>query len=427
VKLTKTGIAKLTLKAQPAIHWDDELGGFGLRIYPSGAAAYVVDYRLKGSRKKRRVVLGKVAELTPQMARERAKAIKSAARNGVDLDQETRAQVAQRELEERRKGDAMTVVEAVAAYLEAFELETSKRSGRRPTASSVRATGVQLHRLLAIHGDKALEELTMRDVQAVLEATPQSSRRNVFGAIARLFAWARRQGIVTASPLERIDSPAAPASRDRTPSPSEVRSILKATDNLLASGKLHQAQRDGIWLCALTAQRRGEVATMTWEDVDFEAAEWRQPGSRNKTGKPHSVPLGPHALELLKLRWEAAGRPSEGLVLPGVRYGGRIDSNLGDWVKPLVRATGVEFRLHDFRRSAVSAMAESGVDFAVADSLLNHSASESRGGMLRVYQRAELKGAKQRAMAVWEAALFGDPRIPESGGNVIPLRTVVAS
>jgi integrase len=272
VKLTKTGIAKLTLKAQPAIHWDDELGGFGLRIYPSGAAAYVVDYRLKGSRKKRRVVLGKVAELTPQMARERAKAIKSAARNGVDLDQETRAQVAQRELEERRKGDAMTVVEAVAAYLEAFELETSKRSGRRPTASSVRATGVQLHRLLAIHGDKALEELTMRDVQAVLEATPQSSRRNVFGAIARLFAWARRQGIVTASPLERIDSPAAPASRDRTPSPSEVRSILKATDNLLASGKLHQAQRDGIWLCALTAQRRGEVATMTWEDVDFEAA-----------------------------------------------------------------------------------------------------------------------------------------------------------
>jgi len=430
-RLTKTGIAKLLAAAAVAtaapststIHWDDELGGFGLRIYASGAAAYVVDYRLKGSRRKRRVVLGKVAQLTPQMARERAKQTKDAARNGADLDQELRADVKRRELEEQRKADAMTVRQAVAAYLEAFEATPSKRGGRRPASSSLRQAGVWLRRLVELHGDDRLENLAPTDVEAVLAATPQPSRRNVFGAIQRLVAWARRQGVMDTSPLERIDPPARPAARDRTPSPSEVRAILKAADDYLASGRWHETQRDGIWLLALTAQRRGEVAAMAWEDLDLVAAEWRQPGTKNKTGKPHVAPLGAEACRLLTRRWEAAGRPSEGLVLRGVRHGGRMDANLSDLQGTLREVTGITFRLHDFRRAVVSAMAERGVDFAVADAILNHAASESRGGMIAVYQHAELKPAKRRAIELWEGALFDE----RPGTNVVPLRAVSAS
>ena len=313
----------------------------------------------------------------------------------------------------------MTVAKAVGAYLEAFETTPSKRSGQRPKASTLRQEGVWLHRLIAMHGLTAIEELTVSSVQSVLEATPQSSRRNVFGAMARLIAWARRQGAIEASPLERIDPPAPPASRDRTPSPSEVKAILEAADNCLASGRWRTTQRDAIWLAALTAQRRAEVASMAWEDLDLGLAEWRQPGSKNKTGKPHVVPIGGRALELLKARREAAGHPSAGLVLPGVRFGGRMDTSFGDLQIRLRTITGIAFRLHDFRRAAVSAMAERGVDFAVADAILNHAASQSRGGMLGVYQHAELKPAKRRAMEIWEGALFDE----KAGSNVIPLRT----
>ena len=86
-----------------------------------------------------------------------------------------------------------------------------------------------------------------------------------------------------------------------------------------------------------------------------------------------------------------------------------MDANLSDLQGALREATGIEFRLHDFRRSAVSAMAERGVDFAVADAILNHAASQSKGGMLGVYQHAELKPAKRRAMEIWEGALFDEP------------------
>ena len=415
-RLSKTAVAKLSQGGDAGIHWDDDLGGFGLRIYPSGVAAYIIDYQLKGSRAKRRVVLGKVAAISFAQARERAQEALAAARRGIDLDKEQRAQVAGHEDEERRKANRATVRQAVTAYLAAFESTPSKRGGRRPASSSIRSTHWWLSRLLAMHGGTALEDLTAHQVQAVLDATPQSSRRNVYGAIRRLMDWARRQSLTTTSPIGPIDPPARPASRDRTPSPTEVAAILAAADALLASGRWRQVQRDGVWLLALTAQRRAEVASMAWEDLDLGSAEWRQPGVKNKTGKPHVVPLGRASLELLLLRWEAAGRPSEGLVLRGVRGGGRMDANLSDLQGLLREVTGIAFRLHDFRRSAVSAMAEHGVDFAVANSILNHAASQSRGGMMAVYQHAELKGAKRRAVEIWEGALF--PRSAE----VIALR-----
>jgi integrase len=293
-------------RAKPAIHWNDDLGGFGLRIYPSGEASYVVDYRLKGSRRKRRVVVGKPTSLSLDEATKRAKQALEAAREGVDLDRVRRAEIARAEEEERRKARRLTVAKAVAAYLEAFETAPSKRSGRRPASSSLRSTNAWLKRLVAMCGETALEDLTPKETQAVLTSAPQSSRRNVFGALKRLAAWLMRQGLIQTSPLKEIDPPARPASRERTPSPAEVNAILAAADALHKSGRWRQAQRDGIWLLALTAQRRAEVAGMGWEDIDFAAGEWRQPGMKNKTRITHVVPLGRRALDLLKRAHEAA-------------------------------------------------------------------------------------------------------------------------
>jgi integrase len=422
---SKTAIKALLKGGEARIHWDDKLVGFGLRIYPSGEASYLVDFRLKGSRAKRRIVLGKTAALSPEKARSRASDVLEKARKSVDLDKQERAAVAWAEAEERRKADALTVKQAVKRYLDTFGTAPSKRTGRRPAASSVRQAGVWLKPLVETSGLTALESLSAEAVKRVLDATPEASRRNVFGAIKRLVTHYRRAGLVTTSPLESVDPPPQPKSRDRTPSPAEVKTILKAADALLESGRWARVQRDGIWLVALTAQRRAEVAAMAWEDLDLDAADWRQPGAKNKTGKPHVVPLAGIALDILKRAHTAAGRPSEGLVLRGVRGGGRMDANLSDLQQVLRKETGIAFRLHDFRRSAVSAMAENGVDFAVADAILNHAAAQSRAGMIAVYQHAELKGTKRRAMEIWEAALF--PATAVAAAKVVSIRNAGGS
>ena len=85
-------ISKRTVDAQkpPAkgdrIVWDDELRGFGLRVYASGRRTYVIQYRAKG--RTRRYVLGPHGVLTPAAARERAARLLLAVKDGRDPSEE---------------------------------------------------------------------------------------------------------------------------------------------------------------------------------------------------------------------------------------------------------------------------------------------------------------------------------------------------
>jgi integrase len=88
--------------------------------------------------------------------------------------------------------------------------------------------------------------------------------------------------------------------------------------------------------------------------------------------------------------------------------------------KALDKRSGVQgWRLHDFRRSLVTILAEHGEPIATLDSLLNHAASATRGGVIGVYQRATLIEPMRNAMQLWnrllENALTGE-------GKVIRLR-----
>ena len=53
---------------------------------------------------------------------------------------------------------------------------------------------------------------------------------------------------------------------------------------------------------------------------------------------------------------------------------------------------------HDFRRSFATALGEASIPEAVADAVLNHRQSATRGGVLGVYQRASRWPEQVRAM-----------------------------
>jgi hypothetical protein len=56
---------------------------------------------------------------------------------------------------------------------------------------------------------------------------------------------------------------------------------------------------------------------------------------------------------------------------------------------------------HDFRRSFATALGEAGIPEAVADAVLNHRQSATRGGVLGVYQRASRWPEQVKAMQLW--------------------------
>lgn len=74
MKLNKTIVDSLEFKGSnpkaKCIFWDDEVPGFGVRVWPSGKKTFLLAYRYAG--RQRYLTLGAYGTLTPHQAREMA-------------------------------------------------------------------------------------------------------------------------------------------------------------------------------------------------------------------------------------------------------------------------------------------------------------------------------------------------------------------
>ena len=90
--LTKRTVENLQPADKPWIAWDARLIGFGVRIQPSGARAFIINYRTgSGGRKarNRRIAIGRCDRLAPEEARRLAQELLGrVARRGADPAQE---------------------------------------------------------------------------------------------------------------------------------------------------------------------------------------------------------------------------------------------------------------------------------------------------------------------------------------------------
>src|SRR3954454_6291246 len=81
-KLTKRMVEAAEARDRDYFIWDQDLPGFGLRVFPSGRKRYIVQYR--AGRRSRRINMGPSGVLTCEQARKRAITIIAATKNGQD-------------------------------------------------------------------------------------------------------------------------------------------------------------------------------------------------------------------------------------------------------------------------------------------------------------------------------------------------------
>ena len=72
-KISKRMVNGLSSDGKPAVYWDGDLPGFGVRVYPSGRKTYVVQSR--GPNGSQRVTLGRHGEVAAEEARKQAAAV----------------------------------------------------------------------------------------------------------------------------------------------------------------------------------------------------------------------------------------------------------------------------------------------------------------------------------------------------------------
>ena len=82
-KITKQVVESLVAAERDVFSWDAELRGFGVRLKPSGARSYLIQYRNKHGRS-RRLTLGGHGRLTAMEARKEAQRLLSEVARGND-------------------------------------------------------------------------------------------------------------------------------------------------------------------------------------------------------------------------------------------------------------------------------------------------------------------------------------------------------
>ena len=127
-------------------------------------------------------------------------------------------------------------------------------------------------------------------LDAIVERGAPVAANNSLSAIRKFFNWCFERGVIVSNPCNGIKKPAKAESRDRVLTEDELRSIWRASDMIgYPFGALVQ-------LLLLTAQRRTEVTTMRWRDIDLPSGAWTIPAELTKNGKSHLVPLSAFAL-----------------------------------------------------------------------------------------------------------------------------------
>jgi integrase len=159
--------------------------------------------------------------------------------------------------------------------------------------------------------------------------------------------------------------------------------------------------RDCLTMALLTGARRSNVQTMRWEDITLtdERNEWRIP--QTKTGEPHTLPLAPAAVAILKRRrGDPDEEPESPYVFPRVKDGtrkpddgkpGHIVELKRAWARILKAAKLKDLRIHDLRRTLGSWQAATGASLQVIGKTLAHKNVSTTA----IYSRLNLDPVKQ--------------------------------
>ncbi len=270
------------------------------------------------------------------------------------------------------------------------------------------------HDVLPRWGTRQIASITRRDVLDLIDTMVERGSpvmaNAVLATVRKMFNWAIERDIVDASPVAGVKPPTKVEQRDRVLDDNEIRDVWSACDGL---GHPFGAM---FKFLLVTAQRRGEVATMRWSDVDLDNAVWTLPRERTKADRAHQVPLPPQAVSILQ------GLPRfDGDYIFTTR-GHRPASGFSKAKTRLDALSAVSgWRLHDLRRTAASGMARLGTPINVLAKVLNHASSGAHGGVTAIYNRYGYEVEKRQALEAWSLHLEG---LILSGADIVVEITV---
>lgn len=365
-------VAKAALRTGERYHvWDQDLGGFGLRVEASGTKTFIVRYRPGGGRAapRRFFKIGRYGVLTVEEARTAARIVLASVATGGDPAAEraeSRAEI------------------TIAGLIELYAAEGSghlKPLTRQYTLARLR------NHVLPLIGSKKVSEVHVREIEQLIRTVTLGHRtardeklaprkrvivRGGEGAAAKVtrdlsavlsFAVLRR--LITSNPCSAVRKPAF-KSRTRYLNQEELSRFGDALRRLDAVGENTKALAI-IRLWALTGCRRNEIAGLRWDEVDLDRS--RLVLADSKTGR--SVrPLAPEAVHLLS----SVERPrGSTFVFPAERGTSHFQGTRRVWNRVKELADLPDVTPHSLRHTMGSLAVSSGETLPMVGAILGHA------------------------------------------------------
>jgi integrase len=252
-------------------------------------------------------------------------------------------------------------------------------------------------------GDKLAAEITRKEIIGALgEISAEIGGLQVNRAhtlISSMYTWAVSMELVEKHPATKIPKFAVETERTRIWTSEELRKLWRALGAIIdgtAKGPISPTLARVLQMLDLTGQRRGEVGGAAAAEIDGDV--WTIPANRMKAKKPHTIPLPPMALGIVRDALAASCGTRQ--VFPG-KGGAPMDPHsVTRALSRLAASIGIEgATVHDIRRTVASELGRLGGDESVISRVLAHTQS---GITARVYNQHAYIEEKRRALRLWQ-------------------------
>lgn len=269
-------------------------------------------------------------------------------------------------------------------------------------------TWKSMRRMFELHlsnwKDRRVDQISKSDVTNIQvkigEATGRHQANRVLQLVRTVYNFGVKQELIACKNPAKAFRKYEEQPRERFLSQAEAIRLLKAI-----RGLRYKATRDILLLLLLTGQRKINVLSMRWSDIDLDRANWNIRGSEMKNRKSHNIPLVKEALSILEAR-KSSDSDSDWVFPAHGKSSNKGRSDLWrGWQQALkdARLLKSDLRIHDLRRTLASWQVMTGADIRVVAATLNHCDLKST----MIYGRLNTEKVK-KAIEIAMAGMCGE-------------------
>lgn len=384
MKITKQTIKDIGIPERETWIWDSTLPGFGLRVWPSGRAVYVLRYRTSAGTQ-RKLTLGDARVMTPDEARDRARKAVVDARDGADP---------QRERDRRRNSE--TIADLCAAYTE------HQKPHIKPTSRKALDVSFRCH-IVPAFGKVKCSELTLEAVSKWhRQQRAQYAANKAIIHLSAALNWACDvMEWIPKNPIRKFRYYKG-QKRQMILTPDQMRDLLAAIESTYTP---RWAAPYLIKIIMITGLRLREWAAAEWWQYNDAAGTLTLPHEKSKTGA-RTVQLGEDARIMLR---QIRSHPlaSDTWIFPNMKADEPLLFPHPFWYKVIDKAGLKGLRIHDLRHTFASYSLMTGSTLKEVQEMLGHTQITTTSRYLGVFDEAVQRAQTRSARAILNVALTG--------------------